>query len=389
MIRMYEYLARIQKPTGEIYYPPVISFSTVDSLPFQNSPEASIEVIANENLSGIQSMTSIEFDDIIRLQVSIKYHPKDIPVYVNLFEGKVQNISKKCGDVDTITLQCVGHIYEVFDTLEIFEHTWTTSIDAKTIIQTLMEESHKLSRVEYDSAYIDSGVMLSEFNVEAEKMFLYQALQKIEEVSGYTKYFDTIQTYSRWGILQNIYLTFHDISSTLTRKYQIIEGTNELLSASVEAVGEDVKTFRYVKGGTDESTGTQYKGDVSDSLAVAKYGPRYGLDTFSWIMSDSLCQEVAQGLLEESKKPYVSIQCTLEGTPDAKKGDLVKVDFSTLDLKGVSASGNYNVMKVQHVLSEDGGYTTVLDLNRITMDPTEYTIKYITEKLKNCAINQA
>lgn len=389
MIRFYDYSARIQKLTGEVYYPPVVSFSTADNLPFQNSPEASIEVIANENLSGIQNITSIEFDDIIRLSVSIRYHPKDVPVYVNLFEGKVQNISKNYGELNTVTLQCVGHIYEVFDTLEVFGHSWTSTVDAKTIISTLMSESHKLSRVEYDASYVDSGVTLPEFNVEAEKMFLNQVLSKIEEISGYTKYFDTIQIYDRWGILQHIYLTFKSISAAVTHKYEINEGSNRLLAASVDSIGEDVKTFRYVVGGTDEVTGTTYHADVSDSVAVSIHGPRYALDTYSWIMSNSLCTQVAQGLLDGSKDPYVSISCTLEGTPDAHKGDFVKVDFHTLDLKGVAVSGNYRVAKVQHRLSETGAYTTQLDLNRVKMTPTEYTIKYISQKLNNVLTNQA
>lgn len=388
MIRLYQYEARIQKPSGVIYYPPVVSFSTADSLPFENSPEASIKVIANEDLSDIQSMTSIEFDDIIKLSVSVSYHPKELVVMVPIFEGKVQNISKEYGSGATVTLQCVGHIYEVFETLELVAHDWTTTVDAKTIISTLMAEANKLSRVEYNSADVEAGLTFSAFNVEAQKVYLSTVMQDIEEASGYTKYFDTRQEYDRWGVLQHIFLTFHSLPAAETWKYRVKEGSNRLLSATVDLIGEDVKTYRYINGGTNESTGDSYSASASDAASVALYGPRYSLDTYSWILSTSLCLKVAEGLLEGSNEPYVSISCTLEGTPDAKKGDLVEVEFLTLDLKGVSVSGSYAVAKVQHVLEEGGGYKTMIDLNRVKMTPTEYTMKYITKKLNRVYINQ-
>lgn len=388
MIRQYQYEARIQKSDGEIYYPPVIAFSTADSLPFENSPEASIKVVANENLSGIQSMTSIEFDDIITLSVSISYHPKELPVMVPIFEGKVQNISKDYGSGATVTLQCVGHIYEVFETLELVAHDWTTTTDAKTIISTLMAEANKLSRVEYNADDVEAGLTFSAFNVESKKVYLSTVMQDIEEASGYTMYFDTRQEYSRWNILQHIYLTFKTLPTVETWKYRIKEGSNRLLSATVELVGEDVKTYRYVNGGTDESTGNPYSASASDAASVALYGPRHALDTYSWILSTSLCLKVAEGLLDGSNEPYVSISCTIEGTPDAKKGDLVEVEFLTLDLKGVTVSGSYVVAKVQHILEEGNGYKTMIDLNRVKMTPTEYTIKYLTKKLNRVYINQ-
>lgn len=386
MIKTLDFELVVQKSDGSIYHPPVKSFSTVDGIPFENSPEASIQVISSSALPELQTVSLIEFDDIVRLRGCSRFHPKETPVYVDIFEGRVQNMHKASLDGNTVSLECVGHINEAFETLETIEHTWTNT-DAKIILQTLMGEGHKLSRVEFLSAYIDSGIIEPEYNVKAEQMYMSDVLQELETVSGKKWFFDTKQFYSGFGVLLHSYLTWKHLPETPTQKYQVVEGSNRLISATVDVIGEDVKTYRYVKGGTSEA-GYQYHGDASDSEAVAKYGPRYGTDTFTWVESDSLCTEIAKGLVGDSKDPYISIQATLEGTLDAHKGDLVPVDFRTLDIKGVTITGNYTNATVRHQLSESGEFTTTLDLGRTKLDEHEYLYKYVTKIARTAYKNQ-
>lgn len=386
MMKILDYELRIQKTDGSIHYPPVKSFSTVDSIPFENAPEASIQVISSNTLTEIQTVSLIEFDDIVRLRGCSRFHRYETPVFVDIFEGRVQNIHKDTVDGNTASLECVGHLNEAFETLETFNHAWTDS-DVKTILQTLMGEGTKLNRVEFSDTDIIAGVAIPECNVTAEQMYLSDVLQECETVSGKKWFFDTRQEYSGFGVLLHSYLSWKHLPETATQKYSVVEGSNRLISATVDVVGEDVKTFRYVRGGTNDE-GVQYHGDASDSVAVSLYGPRYGTDTFTWVESDSLCLEIATGLVEESKYPYISIQVVLEGTVDAHKGDLVPVNFTSLDIKGVTISGNYTAAKIQHQLNESGEFTTTLDLGRTKLDEHEYLYKYVTKIAKTAYKNQ-
>lgn len=386
MIKIWDYELRVQKTDGSIRYPPIISFSSIDSIPFENAPEASIQVVSSNTLTDVQNVSLIEFDDIVRLRGCGRFDRKETPVFVDLFEGRVQNIHKATVDGNTVSLECVGHLNEAFETLETFDHTWTDS-DVKTILQTLMAEGHKLSRVEFSDTDIQAGVTIPECNVTAEQMYLSDVLQESETISGKRWFFDTRQVYSGFGLLLHSYLCWQPLPTTATQKYKVVEGSNRLISATVDVVGEDVKTYRYVRGGTSDA-GVQYHGDASDSVAVSVYGPRYGTDTFTWVESDSLCLEIAKGLVADSKDPYISIQAVLEGTLDAHKGDLVPVDFTSLDIKGVTISGNYTAAKVQQRLNENGGFTTTLDLGRTKLDEHEYLYKYVTKVAKTAYKNQ-
>lgn len=386
MIRILDFQLRLQKPdTGAILYPPVKSFSTVDSLPFENSPSASIQVLSSSTLSDLQTVSLVEFDDIVKLQGGIRYHPDDTIVYADLFEGRVQNMSKATDDGNSVSLECVGHISEAFKILQKYDKAWTTATNIQDILAYINTQGYKLGRIEYNVADIESTV-ISEYEIEAYQLNLSDVLQDMEKLASYLKYFGTRQVYDKWGTLQYCYLTWKSIPTVPTQIYKVEEGTNRLISASVDVIGEDVATFRYVRGGTNDSN-VQYAGDYGDSVAIAKYGPRDGIDTFTWVKSNTLCTTIATALVADSKDPYISIQAVLEGTLDAHIGDLVPVKFESLDIKGVTIDGNYPVMRVQHGLNEQGEFTTTLDLNKIKPDENLYRYS-VTKQVKTCTVNQ-
>jgi len=388
MIRIADFQVQIQKPlTGEIFHPPVKSFSTIDSLPLGNAPEATIRVISSSNLNPLQTVSLVEFDDIVRLQGAIRYSEGETPVWVDIFEGRVQNQSKTYGDGNTVSLECVGHIAETFETLQRFDHVWANT-DARTIIATLSGEGHQLGRIVYSEADIETGLVIPDYNIEAYQVYLADVMQDFEKLSGYKRYFSVRSSYDLYGSLLQTVLVFKSFPTVATEIYKVIEGTSRLISATVDVVGEDVKTYRYVNGGTDES-GNQYNGGASDLSAVALYGPRDDVDTFTWVKSTSLCIEIAEGLLSDSKVPAVVIAVTLEGTLDAKLGDLVTVQVDSLDIKGVIISGEYTVFKVSHQLTEKGNFTTSLNLGGIKKDENDYLFLNVTKKVNTCYKNQS
>jgi hypothetical protein len=385
MIRLIDFQLRLQNPvTGAILYPPVRTFSTVDSLPFDNAPSASIEVLSSSTLSDLRTVSLVEYDDIVRLRGAIRYHPDDTPVFVDLFEGRVQNMGKNTGSGNTVNLDCVGHISEAFKNLQKYTYDWYGT-DIKTILSYVANQGHKLGRIEYDPAYITSSGPY-DYNIEEYQVMLSDILQDLEKLASYGYFFSTKQIYDKWGTLLNCYLSWEPLATTPTTIYKINEGSNRLISADVTVIGEDVVTYRYVRGGTNEYN-EQYKGEATDALAIAKYGPKESIDSYTWIKSDYTCGEIARGQLQASKEPAISIQVVLEGTLDAKKGQLVSVDLQSLDIKGVSVNGNYPVLKVQQALTDSGEFTTTLDLNHITPDENLYRFG-VTKQVQNCAKNQ-
>lgn len=384
MIRLLDFQLRLQNPiTGSILYPPVRTFSTVDSLPFENAPSASIEVLSSTTLTDLRTVSLVEYDDIVRLRGAIRYHPDDIPVFVDIFEGRVQNMSKNTGSGNSVTLDCVGHIAEAFNILQKYTYTWV-NVDLKTILGYIALQGHKLGRIEYDASLIDPTPGY-DYNIEEYQAMLSNVLQDFEKLSAFQKHFTTKQIYDKWGTLQHCYLSWQPIG-TVPTIYKIKEGSNRLLSADITLIGEDVVTYRYVRGGVDANN-IQYKGEAADALAIAKYGPRESIDSFTWVKNDYTCVEIAYGQLQVSKEPSIAIQVILEGTLDAKIGQLVSVDLASLDIKGVVINGNYPVMRVQQQLNESGDFTTTLDLNHVK--PDENTYRYsVTKKVLTCAQNQ-
>lgn len=385
MIRIQDFQLRLQNPvTGSVLYPPVRTFSTVDALPFENSPSASIEVLSSTTLSDLRTVSLVEFDDIVRLRGAIRYHPDDTPVFVDIFEGRVQNMAKNTGSGNTVNLECVGHISETFKNLQKYNYTWYET-DIKDILTYIANQGHRLGRIEYDPALI-SSTMIYDYNIEEYQVTLADVLQDFEKLAAYEKFFSTKQVYDKWGTLQHCYLTWEPIATVPTTIFKVKEGTNRLISADVTVIGEDVVTYRYVRGGVNNYN-EQYKGESSDALAIAKYGPRESIDTYTWIKNNYTCGEIAYGQLQVSKEPSISIQVVLEGTLDAKLGQLVSVDLQSLDIKGVSVNGNYPVLKVQQQLNDSGEFTTTLDLNHIKPDENLYRFS-VTKQVQTCAKNQ-
>lgn len=386
MIRIVDFDLRLQNPgTGAILHPPVQTFSAVDSLPFESAPSASIQVLSSSTLSDLQAVSLVEYNDIVRLQACIKYHPDDYPAYTDIFEGKVQNMSKETGSGNTVSLECVGHIAETFKNLQKYTMTWT-STNIQTILSYINTQGNKFGRLEYDVANIESTT-IPEYEIKAYQLNLSDVLKGLEELVSQKKFFGTRQVYDKWGTLQHSYLTWQSIPVVPTQIYKVEEGSNRLISASVDVIGEDVATYIYIRGDTNDDTKVQYAGSASDPVAVAKYGIRDDVDTYTWIESNSLCDEVAKAKVATTKEPVVSIQAVLEGTLDAHKGDLVSVKFSSLDIKGVKIDGNYPVMKVQQSLNEQGEFTTTLDLNRIKPDENYYRYS-VTKQVQTCTVNQ-
>lgn len=384
MIKIYDFQLIVEKrDTHEKYYPKVISFNTIKDYPLTEPPSATISVFAPTNINNAATVSQIEFDDIVRLQVSERFHINESYVWEDIFEGRVENQSKELSDNYLISLSCIGHIQEAFYKNIPTNTVWSNK-DASVILHDL---DIYVDRIDYNSSYIDPGLIVQDYNLQVDKNNVVDAYKEMETLSGYKRMIDVVPAYNTSGSLQICHLKWKPLSTTVTPRYAVYEYTPRLISASFDIVGEDVANYRHVLGDTD-SGGNQYVGSIGDSTSVSLYGRRDKVDTFTWIRTNGLCTKIAEGLLQDSKVPYVAGTVVLEGTSSAQVGDLVSVKIPSLEVKGIEINGNYTVYRVVRTLSENG-YTTTLDLGRIKKTAYDYIAYNITKTVKTAYKNQA
>lgn len=384
MIRIIDFRLVIEKViTHNKYYPKVVSFSTVAEYPVTNPPSATITIMSASNLNDVSTVSQVEFDDIVRLQASIKYSDNERDVWVDIFEGRVENQSKAWGTNNEITLSCKGHIQEAFKKNIPVNLTWSNK-DATVILQAM---GVYLDRITYNSSYAVSGLTVAEYNLQIDQNMVVDAFKEMEKLSGYKRMIEVVPVYNASGDLQTCYLRWRPLPTISTKQYAIIEGTPRLISSNFDVIGEDVANYFHMLGGTDPS-GNQYAGSIGDDESIAKYGRRDQVDTNTWIGSNSLCLQIAAGLLQDSKLPYVAGSVVLEGTLDAHIGDLVTVYNPSLEVKGVQIDGTYTSYRVVQAYS-GGQFTTTLDVGGIKKKAEDYISKNLTQIVRTAYKNQA
>lgn len=357
----------VEKPgTHMKYHPRVISASTQQSYPFSVSG-ADITLISNSSARTAGYISPVQFNDVVRLQVSVKYHPDEATVWQDLFHGRVETPSSTFGNDNQLKIYAVGHEGELRTDLIEETKSYTSATDAKTLLSYF---SKYFSRLTYSDTLAETGVSFPTYDSTKDQTYLVDLIQDMEKNSGYDWSLKVIPTYDSNKNLSTIYTQWKPFSATPVKSYQIIEGTHRLISADFEADGESVRTFQRIYGYTPEG-GSQYTGSAIDAALVTLYGKRSEVSTYPWIKSNSTCDSVAAGLLTSSKLPVSSGQVLLVGTPEAQIGDYIYLKIPSLELNGESIKGYFYVYRVQHLLDK-GKFHTLLDVGKVKKVAEDY-----------------
>lgn len=363
----------VEKPgSHQKFYPKVISASTQQSYPLSVSG-ADITLISNSSARTAGYISPVAFDDITRLQVSVKYHRDEATVWQDLFHGRVETPSVSFGNNNQLKLYCVGHEGELRTDLIEETKAYTSATDAKALLAYF---SKYFSRLTYSDTLAQTGVSFPTYDATKDQTYLLDMVKAMEENAGYDWAFKVIPTYDSNKNLSAIYTQWKPFSTTPIKSYQIIEGTHRLVAADFEADGESVRTFQRVCG-DKPSDGTQYTGSAVDAALATLYGRRSDVNSYPWIKSNSLCDSVAAGLLTSSKLPVTSGQCVLIGTPEAQIGDYVYLKLPSLELNGASIKGYFYVYRVKHLLDK-GKFHTVLDVGKVKKVAEDYLAQVAT-----------
>jgi|GEM_PF-1401930 len=376
MIRIVNIRLVVEKPsTHAKYYPQVISASTQQSYPFSVSG-AEINVVSNNSPSSSGYASPINFDDIIRLQVSVKMDKNEKTVWQDLFHGRIENLSSEFGTGNQLKIYAVGHEAELKTDLISEAKEYTTSTDAKILLSYF---SRYFNRLTYLDSRASTGVSFPTYDSNADQMYLSDLIGDMETNSGGKWIFEVIPTYDSSKNLSTRYVSWRQFvtagsfTATPVKSYKVIEGTRRLIAADFDVEGEGVFTFHRVYGATSDG-GLQYKGSAVDAALLALYGRRSTVDTYPWIKSNSLCDSVATGLLSSEKDPETSGQVLLIGTPQAKLGDYVYVKIPSEEINGASILGYFYVKRVQHMIDR-GKFHTRLDFGKVKKEAEDYIAK--------------
>ena len=371
----------IEKPTThEKYYPPVIRASTQQTYPFSVS-YADIEIVSNTQAGTSGYIGQVRFDDIVRLQVSIKYNPYQKTVWQDIFQGRIMDMSSQFGNSNNVTLFCQGHEVEAETAVIEEDYSFATATDARSVLSYF---SKYLSRLSYSASYADTGTSFPTYDSTANQTYMRDLFSDMEAVSGYNWAVKVVPTYSS-GNLSTRYIQWREMSQTASEQYKVIEGTSRMLSADFEVAGKGVRTAYRIYGDTPEG-GSQYTGYASDAALISLYGKRTEVDTQTWIQSNSLAAAIAAGQLSEWKTPEVSGQVELIGTPEAEIGDLVYCKIPSEELNGASVDGNFTVYRVNHEIDRNS-FKTYLDLGKVKKSIYDY-IGQVSTVAKTCKKNQ-
>jgi hypothetical protein len=357
----------IQKPSGNKFYFKVVNFTTDHVYPF-SIPAMSIEVIANSG--NYDFITNLRFDDIVKLQVSIQYSPREKAVWQNLFEGRVLTSKAQTGKRNTATIVCCGHEAETDYTLIKEAYTWAVATDTVGILTYFCNKY--LTRTILN-APASTGV-ISQYTIKTDQKYIKDLVCDFEKLSGYAYTLRAAPVYNAAGNLTSCPLMWKPFDSVQTQKYKAIEGTPRFLEASFTADGQEVFNQIIQYGKTPEG-GTQCVGSAQDNDNIALYNLRTMVEADTGLESSTLCGSFASFVLPYFKAPYESGTVTLEGTIQAQIGDLVYCKIPSIDLNGKTIDGNYRVVGVHHEGNFDQ-FETRLSLGKTQRSTEDYISEF-------------
>jgi hypothetical protein len=360
------------------YYPKLVSATTQDQCHF-SVPSADIEIVTNTQYNTSGYISPIRYDDYIRLQVSIKMNPNEKTVWTDIFNGTIQSIDSSIGESgNTAKLHCVGFMDEVLWTPIQENLNLTDSHDAREYFDRFINVQGYHRYLKYSNTYAQVGVLIPSYSTTINQTFFSDVIEDMEKMSGYHFRAYALPIYDSQGNVYEVYLAWKQLSSVVTDKYKVIEGTHRYISSEFSSSIEDLANIFTVIGASNGAS--PYVGESQDSSSIALYGTRKKVESQNWILSNAQANAASDGLLSDAKSPVLVGKAVLIGTPACNVGDLVYCKSPSQEVSGSTIDANMTVYRVSHNISASG-YTTTLDLGRIKKSAYDY-IGYVVKTVK-------
>jgi hypothetical protein len=304
------------------------------------------------------------------MQVSVQYSPNEKKVWQDLFAGRVLTSKAQTGKENTATIVCSGHEAETSYSIIDEAHNFVSATDTAAILGYF--GTQYLSRTSI-SVSGNSGITAA-YMVKADQKYMKDTIADMEQISGYAYSLVAKPVYNAAQNLISCPLIWKPFDTSPTQKYKAIEGTPRFLEANFSSDGSEVYNQIIQYGNTPEG-GTQYKGIGEDTDSQALYGIRTMAETNTGLESNALCGSFAVDVLPYFKVPYVSGSVTLEGTVQARIGDLCYCKIPSIDINGATIDGNYRVVGVHQEINFDQ-FETKLSLGKTQKGTSDYIAEF-------------
>lgn len=373
MSRQIELRCIVQRKDGlkNKYYPKIISINITSTFPF-TAPTASIEVNTNISYSTTLYMPPIRVDDIVRIQANVQYSSDEVPIYQDIFEGRIMKIESRFGRDNSTILQCRGHAEELLYRAVTADY----SAAATTTGAMLSALLTYLSRLTDDTpSQIDStnSTSIGNYNIQQDTKYMIDSIREFEALELYNYIFSVDPHYDSDDNLSDVFVSWQPVPTVASATVQIIEGTKRLVSASfsdsLERCVEDVTI--YGASGTPQKVGTSIDGSPA-------YGTRYHVGTDMSIATNTLCTSVAAAIRDRFGSSMVRGNAEILGDPNIHVGDLIYCKIPSMELNGNTIDGNYRCSRVTHQIGVNGWQTHV-DLGELNVTIFDMISGYLVQ----------
>jgi hypothetical protein len=380
------------------YVLPVLSGNIDHIYPF-TIPTLSADVIATDGL--YDYISDINFDDIVRMQISNTYSESEKDVFQDRFEGRIMSVKSQYGNNNTAQIMAVGHAYET-TRRNIFTNYWVTSTDAGIIASNWNDYLYR-TKV---TVPVTPTFNIS-YSVEQDKKMVFDVLRDIESDSGYGYFFNCVSTYDNNLNLAASNIEFRAMPTVPTQKYAVIQGSPGLLSANFTITGDNLYNEILYHGASGVAGGS-----AVDDPSVAKYNLRTFVGSDTSLATPETLGDFVLGVLPYTKGLRVTGTATIQGTAEPQIGDYVHIKIGSIDINtdsfaidsqnggskavniwdaivnSASLDAYMHVIRVTDNYSPDNDSIT-LQFGRVEKGPTDYIAEFVNNnrRIKNMFIN--
>jgi len=361
MSRIVAFRAVLQRPSGEKnkYYVGVIGGSITHAYPFKVSV-ADITVQSTAGGDTQYYMAPIAIDDIVRIQVNLKYKETEPDVWQDLFEGRIRRVDNSFSKAGSVTkLNCTGHGNPLTYTYFSSDQTFTSQTSGY-IVNAMIPSLARFT--DASPSLIDQvgSTTITEYTVKANGKTFADVINDLEtyELDGYA--FRVKAVYDADDNLDEVNPVWEAIGE-ITDVTEINEGGGSLISAAFQSEDRMVNKVVVVGDGVSAI--------AEDTTLQATYDVRQQTYVDTSITSTSSAQEAADAILARWKLPVITGTVVIKGDPNIQTGYRVNCYIPSICLEGAEINDDFMVRQVQHSLGPK--FETTLTLGETSLDAAE------------------
>ena len=355
--RGYDSRLVVQNATGakNIYYPRIKNGSVSSAYPF--SVSTSNITLTPHSGDTSEYFSAFRADDIVRLQVNQTYTLGEKTVWVDIFEGRINDISTSFGSDNITSVKCVGHGNTVMQTTIDTDKTYTDKTTGYIISDLLSSFTNRLTDASPTRIDSTNSTSISEYNIKADSKNIGSVIRELEiiELQGYR--FSTVPVYASDRTLSEVNPVWEAVDTSGISGAAAIENTIRLMSANfTSSISKMINKVTVYGGGA-----TQFSATAIDATSQTLYGVRSKVFVDKSILSTSMCQTIANSIIARWKDPVINGNVMLRGTPQVSIADYLQCKIPSLEVNGDSIDSDYIVRRTNHNIAPES-FTTSVDV---------------------------